>query len=554
MNQEDQPKRIRTSRFFRSSASRFGFGPGKIRYGNIRSLSGIVPKRSIPKEIDQTITPQSPSEEVAPKAVSYSLGRLTLDLVQIGDNLDTIKGIIEEDYKQTKETNKKEIEEYRKRVANRGRKLPKKDLGDNKKELKDIIKPFVGSFFSGIGGAIRSLAAFNLLDALVRGDYGQVFKSLMGIGITFLPQIGAMVAGAVLKSLVKGFGKNMFGARAPRVPGGMARGPGIGLGKFGKMAALGTGALALGSAFAASQSDETSTQTDNQTRLEQLTAEQKGLTSNGLGVITQDDLKKFQALNQKFEQSINLLLTKGGQGQRGPGGQGGTDASGAAISDQPVNMDTSLRGTVEGQQFNNAQLIDLAKKVGATDEEAVRLAAIAKYESGGRSGAHNDSYLRGGSDNSYGLWQINMIGSLGPARMKEFGISSYDQLKDPVTNAQAALKVLRGSGWSAWTTNSKVTSGDLQEGRRNLNSRQPTPPPAPAPAAKPQPRSKADLVGSGAGSGPRVAVVPVPQMAGADGLGSANPAGSSALASISASNRSDMYSYETQMGILGAIG
>jgi hypothetical protein len=79
-----------------------------------------------------------------------------------------------------------------------------------------------------------------------------------------------------------------------------------------------------------------------------------------------------------------------------------------------------------------------------------------------------------------------MIGRLGPARRKEFGLASNDELFDPVTNAQAALKVLRGSGWSAWTTNSKVKQSDLREGWKNLrNSSGGAMPAAPAPPELP---------------------------------------------------------------------
>lgn len=311
MNPEETPKRIDSQKFFRSSKSRFGFGPGTVR-----TMSGIVPKRSIPDELVSKISQPSATQEEESvsspsRKVVSSLGRLTLDLVYINNNLDTIKEIIADDYETARQTNKKEIEDYRKRIANRQRKLPKKDLGDDKQGLKDIIKPFIGSFFSGVGGAIRALAAFNLMEALLNGDYMQVFKSLMGIGITFIPQIGTMIAGAVLKSLLKGFGRNMMrggGGRTPMGrPGRMVGSPGIG--KFGAMMALGTGALALGSAFASSQD----TGGDNQTRLEELTAEQKGLTDKGLVSITQSDLKKFQELNNKFEKSLDILLEKSGK-------------------------------------------------------------------------------------------------------------------------------------------------------------------------------------------------------------------------------------------------
>jgi hypothetical protein len=73
---------------------------------------------------------------------------------------------------------------------------------------------------------------------------------------------------------------------------------------------------------------------------------------------------------------------------------------------------------------------------------------IAFAESGGNPNSHNSTP----PDDSYGLWQINMLGSLGPARRKQFGISTNSQLFDPATNARAALIIYKGSGLKAWST------------------------------------------------------------------------------------------------------
>jgi hypothetical protein len=75
------------------------------------------------------------------------------------------------------------------------------------------------------------------------------------------------------------------------------------------------------------------------------------------------------------------------------------------------------------------------------------MAAIAMAESSGNPRAHNSTP----PDNSYGLWQINMIGNLGPARRKQLGISSNEQLFDPATNAKAAKMIKDSQGWNAWT-------------------------------------------------------------------------------------------------------
>ena len=109
----------------------------------------------------------------------------------------------------------------------------------------------------------------------------------------------------------------------------------------------------------------------------------------------------------------------------------------------------SLIPTPSGGTLSIEQLVSLAKQVGFNQQNAVIAAAVAKAESGGRSGVVNDNPSTG--DLSYGLWQINMIGDMGPARLKQFGITSYEQLKDPLTNAKAAYILSGGSNFSPWS-------------------------------------------------------------------------------------------------------
>jgi hypothetical protein len=88
---------------------------------------------------------------------------------------------------------------------------------------------------------------------------------------------------------------------------------------------------------------------------------------------------------------------------------------------------------------------------------------VAQAESGLNPNAHNSKP----PDDSYGLFQINMLGALGPARRKEFGISKNEQLYDPQTNVRAAYKVWKSSGWKAWTT---YTSGAYKNGNNPIPS------------------------------------------------------------------------------------
>ena len=92
----------------------------------------------------------------------------------------------------------------------------------------------------------------------------------------------------------------------------------------------------------------------------------------------------------------------------------------------------------------------LAYDAGFRGETLVTMTAVAMRESRGNPRAHNRNARTG--DDSYGLWQINMIGALGPARRAQFGITSNDQLLDPATNARAAFILSnRGTSTQPWT-------------------------------------------------------------------------------------------------------
>jgi len=89
------------------------------------------------------------------------------------------------------------------------------------------------------------------------------------------------------------------------------------------------------------------------------------------------------------------------------------------------------------------ELVNLARSQGLTPENARLAGAVAWMESKGVATAHNTNAATG--DNSYGYWQINMLGAMGPERRALFGISSNDQLFDPQTNARA-MKILSKNG------------------------------------------------------------------------------------------------------------
>jgi hypothetical protein len=94
-----------------------------------------------------------------------------------------------------------------------------------------------------------------------------------------------------------------------------------------------------------------------------------------------------------------------------------------------------------------------AQNAGFKGDEIKIATAIAMAESGGNTKAHNAVP----PDDSYGLWQINMLGALGRDRQKRFHLASYADLYNPVVNARAAYSIYKGSGWQAWTTYTRGT-------------------------------------------------------------------------------------------------
>lgn len=81
--------------------------------------------------------------------------------------------------------------------------------------------------------------------------------------------------------------------------------------------------------------------------------------------------------------------------------------------------------------------LDAAYKAGFRQEELITVVSIAGRESNWNPGSHNNNART--RDNSYGLWQINMLGRSGPKWKVMFGIDQYDDLLDPYVNARAAM-------------------------------------------------------------------------------------------------------------------
>jgi hypothetical protein len=97
--------------------------------------------------------------------------------------------------------------------------------------------------------------------------------------------------------------------------------------------------------------------------------------------------------------------------------------------------------------MQQADIVVLARNAGLSAENAVTASAVAMAESGG----NERQITRDSDDESYGLWQINMLGAMGPSRRLLYGLKSNTDLLDPVVNAHVMSAIShQGNSWSAW--------------------------------------------------------------------------------------------------------
>jgi hypothetical protein len=132
------------------------------------------------------------------------------------------------------------------------------------------------------------------------------------------------------------------------------------------------------------------------------------------------------------------------------------------VVQEVVTVVSPLDSFKEVKVLTKAELKDLLKAVGFEGNALKTAWAVAMKESNGRPLAHNGN--RGTGDNSYGVFQINMIGNLGEARRDKFNLDSNADLFDPVTNAEIAFHMSNGGkDWSAWKVYQNQTNGERYE-------------------------------------------------------------------------------------------
>jgi len=120
-----------------------------------------------------------------------------------------------------------------------------------------------------------------------------------------------------------------------------------------------------------------------------------------------------------------------------------------AITTQESKQVRILAKYVNSDSLTDAQLIELLSAVGFKGQDLKEAWAVAKKESHGNPLSHNGNRKTG--DNSFGLFQVNMLGSMGADRRDKFNLASNAELFNPVVNAKIAYHMSNGGkDWSAW--------------------------------------------------------------------------------------------------------
>jgi len=120
-----------------------------------------------------------------------------------------------------------------------------------------------------------------------------------------------------------------------------------------------------------------------------------------------------------------------------------------ALVIQQTTNEATLKKYENTHKLTDLELVELLHAVGFTGTDLKEAWAVAKKESNGRPLAHNPNTHTG--DNSWGMFQINMIGELGKDRREKFGLENNAELLNPVVNAKIAYYMSRGGeDWSSW--------------------------------------------------------------------------------------------------------
>lgn len=103
----------------------------------------------------------------------------------------------------------------------------------------------------------------------------------------------------------------------------------------------------------------------------------------------------------------------------------------------------------EKTRLTDQQLVSILKDAGFEGQGLKIAIAVARAESGARPKAYNNNPKT--RDLSYGIFQINMKGVLGPDRRKRYSLPSNEALYQPEINAKIAYHMSKGGkNWGPW--------------------------------------------------------------------------------------------------------
>lgn len=130
---------------------------------------------------------------------------------------------------------------------------------------------------------------------------------------------------------------------------------------------------------------------------------------------------------------------------------------------QKQYQERALAKYENADRLTKTELVDLLHAVGFKGEALRHAWAIVMKESRGNPLSHNGN--RDTGDNSFGLFQINMVDSLGQDRREKFSLEYNAQLLNPVVNAKIAYHMSKqGENWVAWKgVNNSVVKGWLAQ-------------------------------------------------------------------------------------------
>lgn len=114
-----------------------------------------------------------------------------------------------------------------------------------------------------------------------------------------------------------------------------------------------------------------------------------------------------------------------------------------------VSKTSILKKYENASHLSDRDLVMVLKAVGFKGRDLVEAWAVAKKETNGQPIRVNPNRKTG--DNSWGLFQINMLDDLGPERRDKFELRNNYDLLNPVKNAEVAYHMSKGGqDWSAW--------------------------------------------------------------------------------------------------------